>query len=388
VTLLRVMLRNTIRRPVRLALTIGGLAMVVLAFGLLRLTLDEWHSGVKAAANNRLITVHAMSDSLQLPLAYKERMAVIPGVQLVHYGNVFGVEYRDAKESFGAFAEEMKTFFETYPEVILNDSDRLAFLQDRGGCLIGWKLAARFGWKVGDVIPLKGTTHAGNWELVVRGIFHSSNPAIMGEGELYVHWQFANERLKGTAPDRVDQVGWYVATTAPGVNPRTVVAAIDTTFANSFAETRTEREQAYIAGWVARSGALLDALDWLSGVMNGIAALVLVNALAMAVRERTREYGVMKTLGFRSSHLAALVLGESLLVALGGALVGLGLLYPVARLYAVMVAGGKTVGSYEITAETIWLCLGMMVLVGAVAALWPAVRLSRMTTLEGLRHRG
>lgn len=387
-TLLRVMLRNTIRRPVRLALTIGGLAMVVLAFGLLRLTLDEWHSGVKAAANNRLITVHAMSDSLQLPLAYKERMAVIPGVQLVHYGNVFGVEYRDAKESFGAFAEEMKTFFETYPEVILNDSDRLAFLQDRGGCLIGWKLAARFGWKVGDVIPLKGTTHAGNWELVVRGIFHSSNPAIMGEGELYVHWQFANERLKSTAPDRVDQVGWYVATTAPGVNPRTVVAAIDTTFANSFAETRTEREQAYIAGWVARSGALLDALDWLSGVMNGIAALVLVNALAMAVRERTREYGVMKTLGFRSSHLAALVLGESLLVALGGALVGLGLLYPAARLYAVMVAGGKTVGSYEITAETIWLCLGMMVLVGAVAALWPAVRLSRMTTLEGLRHRG
>lgn len=387
-TLLRVMLRNTIRRPVRLALTIGGLAMVVLAFGLLRLTLDEWHSGVKAAANNRLITVHAMSDSLQLPLAYKERMAVIPGVQLVHYGNVFGVEYRDAKESFGAFAEEMKTFFETYPEVILNDSDRLAFLQDRGGCLIGWKLAARFGWKVGDVIPLKGTTHAGNWELVVRGIFHSSNPAIMGEGELYVHWQFANERLKSTAPDRVDQVGWYVATTAPGVNPRTVVAAIDTTFANSFAETRTEREQAYIAGWVARSGALLDALDWLSGVMNGIAALVLVNALAMAVRERTREYGVMKTLGFRPSHLAALVLGESLLVALGGALVGLGLLYPAARLYAVMVAGGKTVGSYEITAETIWLCLGMMVLVGAVAALWPAVRLSRMTTLEGLRHRG
>lgn len=387
-TLLRLMLRNTVRRPVRLALTIGGLAMVVLAFGLLRLTLDEWQSGVKAAAHNRLITVHAMSDSLQLPLAYKERIAVIPGVQLVHYGNVFGVEYRDAKESFGSFAEHMGTFFETYPEVILNESDRLAFLKDRGGCLIGWKLAARFGWKVGDVIPLKGTTHAGNWELVVRGIFHSSNPAIMGEGELYVHWQFANERLKTTAPDRVDQVGWYVATTAPGVSPRTVVAAIDATFANSFAETRTEREQAYIAGWVARAGALLDALDWMSGVMNGIAALVLVNALAMAVRERTREYGVMKTLGFQPRHLVTLVLGESLLVALGGALVGLGLLYPAARLYAVMVAGGKTVGTYEITAETIWLCLGMMMLVGLLAALWPAVRLSRMTTLEGLRHRG
>jgi putative ABC transport system permease protein len=388
VTLLRLMLRNTIRRPVRLALTIGGLAMVVLAFGLLRLTLDEWHSGVKAAANNRLITVHAMSDSLQLPLAYKERLALIPGVQLVHYGNVFGVEYRDAKESFGAFAEQMGTFFETYPEILLSDGERLALLKDRSGCLIGWKLATRFGWKLGDVIPLKGTTHPGNWELVVRGIFHSKNPAIMGEGELYMHWQVANERLKTTAPDRVDQVGWYVATTAPGANPRTVVAAIDATFANSFAETRTEREQAYIAGWVARAGALLDALHWLSGVMNGIAALVLVNALAMAVRERTREYGVMKTLGFQPRHLVALVLGESLLVALGGALVGLALLYPAARIYAVMVAGGKTVGTYEITAETVGLCLGVMVLVGVVAALWPAVRLSRMTTLEGLRHRG
>ncbi|HNM20616.1 MAG TPA: ABC transporter permease, partial [Nitrospira sp.] len=351
-------------------------------------TLDEWHSGVKAAANNRLITVHAMSDSLLLPLSYRDRMSVVPGVQVVHFGNVFGVEYRDAKESFGAFAEQMSTFFETYPEVILNEGDRLAFLKDRGGCLIGQKLAARFGWKVGDVIPLKGTTHPGNWDLVVRGIFRSSSPGIMGEGELYVHWEFANERLRSTAPDRADQVGWYVITTAPGVNPRTVVAAIDATFANSFAETRSEREQAYIAGWVARSGALLDALDWLSGVMNGIAALVLVNALAMAVRERTREYGVMKTLGFQPRHLVALVLGESLLVALGGALAGLGLLYPAARLYAVMVAGGKTVGAYEITFETIGMCLGVMGLVGLMAALWPAVRLSRMTTLEGLRHRG
>ena len=96
----------------------------------------------------------------------------------------------------------------------------------------------------------------------------------------------------------------------------------------------------------------------------------------------------MKTLGFQPRHLVLLVLGESLLVALGGAVAGLGLLYPAARLYAVMVAGGKTVGTYEITAETIWLCLGAMVLVGALAALWPAVRLSRMTTLEGLRHRG
>lgn len=386
--LMRLMLRNTARRPVRLALTIGGLAMVVLAFGLLRLTLEEWQGAVRTASKDRLITVHAMSDALTLPIAYKERIAVIPGVRLVHYGNVFGGVYRDAKESFGSFAENMTTFFETYPEIVIDEDDRLAFLQDRRGCIIGNKLAARFGWKVGDVIPLKGTTYPGDWEVVVRGIFRSTNPNIMGNGELYLHWAYANERLKTEAPERADQAGWYVATSVPGERAQRVAAAIDASFANSFAETRTEMEQAFIAGWVARSGALLRGLHWLSVVMNGIAVLVLINALAMAVRERTREYGVMKTLGFQPRHLVALVLGESVLIAVSGAGLGLGLLYPAARLYAVMVAGGGTVSSYDMTFETIGVCLGMMLAVGIVAAIWPAMRLVRMTTLDGLRHRG
>ena len=226
---------------------------------------------MKAAANNRVITVHAMSDSLLLPLSYRERIAVVPGAGGA-YGNVFGVEYRDAKESFGAFAEQMSTFFETYPEVI-ERSDRLAFLKDRGGCPIGQKLAARFGWKVGDVIPPQGTSHPGNWELTVRGIFRSSSPGIMGEGELYVHWQFANERLRTAAPDRADQ-GLVRRYDGAGRESPQRGRRHRCHLRQLFAETRTEREQAYIAGWVARARALLDTLDWLSGVMNGIAALV------------------------------------------------------------------------------------------------------------------
>ena len=164
--------------------------------------------------------------------------------------------------------------------------------------------------------------------------------------------------------------------------------AIDASFANSAAETRTESEQAYFAGWVARSGALLRGLEWMSGVINGIALLVLVNALAMAVRERTREYAVIKTLGFQPRHLVSLVLGESLLLALLGGGLGLVLLFPAAQLYAVMTQDRGYVASYLITSETIGVCLGVMLLVGLLAAVWPAIRLIRMTTLEGLRHAG
>jgi len=381
-------LRNTVRRPVRLGLTVGGLAMVVLAFGLIRLTLDQWQAGSRAALKNRLITVHAMSDELRLPLAYKDRLTVIPGARTVHFGSVFGGVYQDPKQSFGSFAEQASTFFETYPEVVLSDAERLAFLQDRRGCIIGHRLAARFGWKVGEAITLKGTVYPGDWELVVRGIFRSTSPNVMGEGELYLHWAYANERLKTTEPDRADQVGWYVVRAADGVNGQTVAWAIDASFANSAAETRTESEQAYFAGWVARSGALLRGLEWMSGVINGIALLVLVNALAMAVRERTREYAVIKTLGFQPRHLVSLVLGESLLLALLGGGLGLILLFPAAQLYAVMTQDRGYVASYPITTETMGACLAVMLLVGLLAAVWPAVRLIRMTTLEGLRHAG
>lgn len=387
-TLGRLIFRNTVRHPVRLGLTVGGLAMVVLAFGLIRLTLDQWQAGSRAALKNRLITVHAMSDQLRLPLAYKDRLAVIPGVRTVHFGSVFDGVYQDPKQSFASYAEQAATFFETYPEVVLSDAERLDFQQDRRGCIIGRQLAARFGWKVGDAITLKGTVYPGDWELVVRGIFRSTSPNVMGEGELYLHWSYANERLKTTEPDRVDQVGWYMVRVAEGSGAQTVAAAIDAGFANSAAETRTEPEQAYFAGWVARSGALLRGLEWMSGVINGIALLVLVNALAMAVRERTREYAVIKTIGFQPRHLVMLVLGESLLLALCGGGLGLGLLFPAAQLYAVMTQDRGSVVSYLITSQTIGACFAVMLVVGLLAAVWPAVRLIRMTTLEGLRHAG
>ena len=385
-TLGRLVLRNTVRRPVRMGLTVAGLAMVVLAFGLIRLTLDQWTATATEANKNRLVTVHAMSGFLKLPLAYKDRIAALPGVQLVHYGVWFGGIYQDPKQPLASFAEPPATLLSVYPEIVLSEESKLRFIQDRRGCLVGIRLAERYGWKVGDVIPLTGTAYPGQWEVVVRAIYRSTNAKVFSDEELYLHWDYVNEQMKTTDPALVDQVEWYTTRILPSIQPSAVAAVIDATFANSFAETRTQLEQAFVAGWFARSGTLLRGLEMMSAVINGIALLVLGNALAMAVRERTKEYGVLKTLGFQPRHFFGLVLGESLLLALLGGVLGLALLAPVSKLYGELTPMGGYTATHVLTVEMVGLCFLMMLLVGIVAALWPALRLIRTSVLDELRH--
>lgn len=384
----RLVLRNTVRRPVRMALTVIGLAMVVLAFGLIRLTLNQWTATATETNKNRLVTVHAMSGLMKLPLAYRDRIASLPGVQSVHFDVWFGGIYQDPKQSLASFAGPPATLLSTYPEILLSEESKQRFIQDRRGCLVGIRLAERYGWTVGDVIPLTGTVYPGQWEVVVRGIYRSSNVKVFSDEELLLQWDYVNEQMKMTDPFHVDQVDYYATRTLPGVQPSAVAAAIDATFANSFAETRTQMEQAFVAGWIARSSTLLHGLEIMSGVINGIALLVLANALAMAVRERTKEYGVLKTLGFQPRHFVGLVLGESLLLAFFGGVLGLGLLSPTARLYGAMTSVGGYVPTYELTVDTVGLCIVVMLLVGIAAALWPALRLIRTTALDALRHIG
>ncbi len=387
-TLGRLVLRNTVRRPVRMGLTVAGLAMVVLALGLIRWTLNQWAATATEANKNRLVTVHAMSGYMKLPLAYRDRIAALPGVQSVHFDVWFGGIYQDPKQPLASFATTPATLFMTYPEILLSEESKLRFIQDRRGCLVGIRLAERYGWKVGDVIPLTGTAYPGQWEVVVRAIYRSSNPKVFMDEELLLHWDYVNEQMKTTDPARADQVDVYVTRPILGVQPSAVAAAIDATFANSFAETRTQLEQAFVAGWYARSSTLLQGLEIMSGVISGIALLVLANALAMAVRERTREYGVLKTLGFQPRHFFGLVLGESLLLAVLGGVLGLGLLSPTARLYGEMTSAGGYVPTYELTIATVGLCFATMLVVGIAAALWPALRLIRTTALDELRHIG
>ncbi|TAJ09561.1 MAG: ABC transporter permease [Nitrospirae bacterium] len=388
-TLFHLAYRNAWRQKARTILTVAGLAVVVLGLGLLRTTVTAWYAGVEASVQNRLITRHAASLSIHLPLAYRDRIAALPGVTGVSYANWFGGVYRDAKGFFPQFAVEARSYLDLYPEFRLTAAERDAFLGDRQSCIVGRKLAAQHGWKIGDQIPLKGSLYPGDWEFVVRGIYQGAERAT-DETLLLFHWDYLNERRRATDPDRANTAGWFVVQVTEASRAATLANAVDAGFANSAAETRTETEQAFQMGFVAMAGTLILTLDLMAVLLNGITLLVLANALAMSVRERTREYAVMKTLGFRPIHLAGLIAGESLLIAALGAAVGATLTIPACKAYGALLTNrlGNFFPVFALQLRTLWLIIGATLLVGLMASVAPILRVTRIRITEGLRHIG
>lgn len=388
-TLGTLMVRNLRRHPLRVVLTTLGIAAVILAFNLIVTTVRAWYAGVEASVPNRLITRHAASLSIHLPLAYRNRIASIDGVTGVTYANWFGGVYREAKGFFPQFAVEPGSFLDLHSELLVTPEERQAFLGDRRGCVIGRRLAELYGWKVGDVIPLKGTLYPGDWEFVVRGIYRGAD-ASADETWMLLRWDHMNERRQEFDPDRAGTVGWYVVRIADPALAGQVTRTLDTEFANSAAETRTETEQAFQAGFVAMSGAIISALKLLAVVLNGITLLVLANTLVMAVRERTKELAVLRTLGFRPSHLAALVTGEALLIAGLGSFLGIALTIPANALYAEMV--GAKLGNFfqhmNVYPSTVLLSASVTLGIAVCATAVPIARILRASVVNDLRHVG
>lgn len=381
--------RNLRRHLLRVTMTALGIATVILAFNLIVTTVRAWYAGVEAAVPNRLITRHAASLSIHLPLAYRDRIAGLDGVTGITYANWFGGVYRDAKGFFPQFAVEPASFLDLHAELSVREDERQAFLSDRRGCLIGRRLATLYGWKVGDVIALKGTLYPGDWEFVVRGIYQGAT-STTDETWMLLRWDYMNERRQLIDPDRAGTVGWYVVRLADPVRAGTLSAAIDAEFANSMAETRTETEQAFQMGFVAMSGAIISALKVLAIALNGITLLVLANTLVMAVRERTKELAVLRTLGFRPSHLAALVTGEALLIAGLGSLLGIALTIPANALYAEMV--GAKLGNFfqhmNLYPSTVLLSASVTLGIAVCASAIPIGVVLRRHVAYDLRHVG
>jgi len=383
--LLKLLLRNAFRHKLRTALTICGLAVAILAFGLLRTVIDAWYAGVAASAANRLVTRNSISLVFSLPLSYREKIRTVPGIRIVSWGNWFGGVYIDEKNFFANFAVEPKTYLEMYPEYVLPDDQERDFFRDRKACVAGVKLAKRFGWKIGDNITLKGTIFPGNWDFVLRGIYHGRDKTI-DESTFFFHWDYLNESLKKTAPSRGDKVGFYmIEINEPDLAAQTS-QSIDALFKNSYAETLTETEKAFQLGFVSMSEAILLAIQLISFVVIGIILAVVANTMAMSVRERMGEYAVFKTLGFTGRTLAAMILGESLVItALGGAL-GILITFPVAKAFSNAV--GAYFPIFNVTAETLYLDAAASVAVGILASLFPIWRATTVRIAEGLRRIG
>jgi putative ABC transport system permease protein len=380
---LKLVFRNALRHRLRTTLTVAGVAIAVLAFGLLRTLVAAWYLGVESSSASRLITRNAISLVFLLPASYQEKIRQVPGVTTVSYGNWFGGVYIDEKNFFPNFAVEPRTYLELYPEYVLTAGEKKAFFIDRKGCVVGRKVAERFGWKVGDGVTLRGTIFPGQWEFVVRGIYRGAERTT-DTTQFFFHWDYLNESVRRTAPRRADQVGFYVLGLSSPDLAAEVSLFVDGMFKNSLAETLTETERSFQMSFVSMTEAIIVAIRLVSYLVIVIIMVVAANTMAMTARERIAEYATMKTLGFGGRHVAGVVFGESLVIAMAGGVLGVALSFPAAQWIGREL--GQFIPVFHITAETIYLDLLAAFIVGAVAGVFPTWRGATIRIAEGLRR--
>lgn len=379
---LKLIVRNALRHKLRTLLTIVGLVVATLAFGLLQTVIRAWYAGADAASNTTLVTRNATSLVFALPLSYAAKIRAVEGVTGVAYANWFGGIYQDPKNFFPQLAVSGTSYLDMYPDFVLGEDQRKAFLHDRKGALVGRKLADQYHFKVGDVIPLRGTIYPGQWEFVVRGIYEGRTPSTVTT-QMFFHWDYLNETLLKTVPRRANQVGVYVTKISHPEDAAAISAAIDATFRNSLAETLTETEKAFQLSFVSMSDAIVVAIRLVSFVVILIIMAVMANTMAMSARERLSEYATLKALGFGPGFLAVLIFGESLLIALAGGAIGMALLYPAAAGFAAQM--GTLFPVFEVAPHTLLMQLLAAAAVGAVAAIAPTIRAVRVNIVDGLR---
>ncbi len=383
--LVKLIFRNLFRHRLRTILTIAGVAVAILAFGMLRTLVGLWYLGAERSSATRMVTRNAVSLVFPLPIAYKERIRQIPGVKGVTYGNWFGGIYIDEKHFFANEAMEPRSFLELYPEFILPPAQKEAFIRDRKGCIAGKKLADRYGWQIGDLITLRGTIYPGQWEFVLRGIFQGADKSTE-ERVLFFQWDYLNEVVKRSAPQQADRVGFYVIGLDDPEQAAAVAEAVDRSFRNSLAETLTETERAFHVGFIAMTEAIMVAIRIVSYVVIVIIMAVAANTMAMTARERIGEYAVMKTLGFGGWHIAMVVSGESLLIVLLGGMLGVLLTFPAASWIELELA--QFFPYFSVSRATILIDLAAACLIGVAAAVFPVWRGATIRIADGLRRIG
>ena len=378
-------LRNAFRHKLRTLLTILGIVIAIASFGVLRTIVDAWYAGANASSSARLVTRSSVSLVFPLPITYAEKLRQVEGVKSVAWANWFGGVYVSERNFFPQFAISGASYLDMYSEYTLKPEERKAFLADRVGAVAGRKLADKFGWKVGDQIPLRGTIYPGTWTFTLRGIYEGREQAT-DESQFFFHFDYLNEFIKKKYPRRGDQAGVFIEELKDPDQASPVSLAIDATFRNSLAETLTETEKAFNLGFVAMSEAILLAIQAVSYVVIVIIMAVMANTMAMTARERYGEYATLKALGFHGSFVARLIFAESLGIALIGGAIGIAITFPAVKGFSELV--GQILSAFYVSRETVQLQVACALVVGVVAAAVPAWRAARIRIVDGLRAIG
>ena len=372
---------NLFRKKVRLLLTLGSFAVALFLFAFLAVVKDAFNRGGNLASANRLVTINRVSIIQLLPLSYGDKIARIPGVQAVTHYNWFGGVYQDEKNFFPQFVIDPENQRRVIPELVVSDDQWNNFLKDRQGAIVGASTAKRFGWKIGDRIPIKTTLYGGGaWEFIIDGIYHGQRPED-DETQFWFQWDYFEERV----PDRLKgQTGWYEVKLDSPDDALRVAKAIDAEFANSPYETKTDTESAFAASWVKQFGNIEFLILTIGSVVFFTLLLVTGNTMAISVRERTGELAILKAIGFKDGSVLLLVLAEALAIALFGGILGLGL-----AMLAIPVLGMKLSGmlpTLVLSKSMLSAGLGFALVVGAASGLLPGIGAMRLRVVEAFRR--
>lgn len=377
----RLILANLFRKKIRLVLTLGSFAVALFLFAFLGVVKDAFNRGMDVAGADRLVVINRTSIINPIPLSYRDKILRIPGVTYVTHNNWFGGVYQDEKNFFPQFVIDPENQRQVVPELIVPDDQWNAFLKDRQGAIAGGDLVKRFGWKIGDRIPIKTTLYGGgSWEFNLVGIYHGARPQD-DETQFWFQWDYFEEKV----PDRAKgQIGWYVLRVKSIDDSVRVAKTIDDEFANSPYETRTQTESAFQASWAKQTGNISFLILAIGTVVFLTLLLVTGNTMAISVRERIGELGVLKAIGFSDLTVLFFVLAESLLIALVGAALGLGL-----AVFAVPVLSKLLNGLLpRLILDRSVLVTGLFtaILVGIISGLLPGISAMRMRVVNALRR--
>jgi len=370
---------NLRRKKIRTALTIGSFAVALFLFGLLGAIRYGFRQGIDVAGADRLVVIGRTSMIQPLPIAYKDRLKRTPGVKDVAFAIWFGGVYQDPKNFFGQFAIVPDDWLVMYPEFKVSEEEWKAFKADRQGVVVGKKLSDRFGWKIGDRVPLQAPSFmgGGSWEFNVRGIYHGTRKND-DETQFWLQHQYLIEKApafwKGI-------VGWYTVRIANPDAAPAVAKLIDEEFSNSANETRTQTESAFAASMVKQMGNIEFLILAIGSVVFFTLLLVTGNTMAISVRERTNELAVLKAIGYSDAFVLTIVLAESLLIATIGGAIGL-------WLASLLVDLDPTSGLLLLYLPPIAFVLGAVIalVTGMLAGLLPAITAMRLNVVSALRR--
>jgi putative ABC transport system permease protein len=376
---------NMWRRKVRVIFTLLSIILAFLMFGMLDALRTSLSQAVNLTGADRLITISKVSIIDSFPVSHYTKVQATPGVSSVVHLNWFGGVYKDGKAQIPVFPLNVDEFFKVYPEVKITPEELAAWKADRQGMVIGQVLADTYGWKKGDRVPIKSSifrkqNNSDTWEFNIKAIYKVENSAGWDNQSAMFHYDYYNESLLFGR----DQIGWMTVKVSDPAESETVAKRIDDQFANSSDETKTATEKAFTKQFLEQIGNIGKILISVVFAVFFTMLLVTANTMAQSVRERTNEIGVLKTLGFSSGSVLRIIIGEALFLTIFGGLIGFGLAY--------LAVGGlaptmkKYFPVFEVGDSTIITAFVLMVALGVITGLWPAVSAMRLKITDALRR--